>query len=198
MTRADSAGLAAMPRGFTALHADAGLELSAWVAPTPRLATLRDSMIAVLGDDPTAMWRGRSPVHFTAGLVVLDPACERVALTLHRKAKRWFQFGGHFEDGDPSVAAAAYREGCEESGLRNLRLIPGIIQVDAHDLPGVFGHCRRHLDLRYAAVGQDGDLIRSDESDEVRWWSVDALPPGAEASLREAVALAQDAVRHSG
>ena len=67
-----------------------------------------------------------------------------------------------------------------------------LVQVDAHALPPAFDWCREHLDLRYAAIARSGDLVMSDESDDVRWWPVDALPEGTEESLVEAIHLARE------
>lgn len=191
-------GAGEMPVPFAALHADARRTLAAWRAPTSGLEETRQRMIAVLEADPTAMWRSHSHVHFTASLVVLSPDLDAVALTLHGKAKRWFQFGGHFESSDASLALAALREGTEESGLGDLVLLPQLIQVDAHELSSAFGHCREHLDLRFAARATSTQLTRSDESDEVAWWPLDALPDDTEASLREAISLAQVALATAG
>lgn len=185
----------AMPAAFALLHADARASLASWTAPTSGLERTRERMLRVLDDDATAMWREHSPVHFTASLLVLSPALDEVALTLHGKAKRWFQFGGHLEAGDASVADAARREGLEESGLASIAMLPGLVQVDAHELGSAFGHCREHLDLRYAAVAETHELTRSDESDAVKWWRIDGLPDDVEPGLREAILLACNAAR---
>lgn len=191
-------GAGDMPAPFARLHADAYSLLTNWQAPTSELEQTRQRMLTVLDADLTAMWREHSRVHFTASLVVLSPDADTVALTLHGKAKRWFQFGGHFEATDADVAAAALREGTEESGLGDLVLIPRLIQVDAHELTSAFGHCAEHLDLRFAARATSTQLTRSDESDEVAWWPLDALPEDTEDSLRQAISLAQDAIVRFG
>lgn len=184
-----------MPPAFAALHADATRLIGSWSAPDPHLAQLRERFLQVLHADPTAVWRSGPPVHLTASLVVLSPGLDAVALTLHGKAKRWFQFGGHVEAGDASMADAALREGREESGLDGLRLLPGLLQLDAHTLPSAFGRCREHLDVRFAAVAETAVLTCSNESDEVRWWPLDALPPDLEPALRDAVDLALERAR---
>ena len=181
-----------MPEAFALLRDDARAALTAWQAPTDALEATRARMLDVLEAEPQCMWRHGVRTHFTASLVVLDESLEHVALTLHGKAKRWFQFGGHLEAGDASVRDAAAREGREESGLGDLLVSSDLVQVDAHALPPVFDWCREHLDLRYAAIARSGDLVMSDESDDVRWWPVDALPEGTEESLVEAIHLARE------
>ena len=184
-----------MPEGFVLLRDDARAALTAWQAPTDALEATRARMLDVLEAEPQCMWRHGVRTHFTASLVVLDASLEHVALTLHGKAKRWFQFGGHLECGDAPLEAAALREGLEESGLADLRLLPGLLAVDIHALDGAFGWCTEHLDVRYVAVAGGESLTVSDESDDVRWFDVDALPEDAEPALREAIALACERVR---
>ena len=41
---------------------------------------------------------------------MLDAAGDAVLLTLHAKARAWFQLGGHCEPGDLTLAGAALRE----------------------------------------------------------------------------------------
>lgn len=187
-----------MPHAFEVLRADARDALSSWTAPTASLHATRERMLRVLEAEPACMWRHGSPVHFTASLLVLSPELDEVALTLHRKAKRWFQFGGHFEEADSGVLAAAAREGREESGLAHLTVAEGLVQVDAHPLPPTFGWCHEHLDLRHAAVASSRDLTVSDESEDVRWWPIDALPEDTDVSLFEAVRLAREHVTSVG
>ena len=43
-------------------------------------------------------------------------------LTLHPRLGRWVQLGGHCEDGDADIAAAALREAREESGIDGLTI----------------------------------------------------------------------------
>ena len=121
------------------------------------------------------------PAHLTASALVLNRALDKVLLTLHAKAGLWLQFGGHFEPGDGSVLAAATREAREESGIATLELHPELAHLDRHALlASGFGRCSEHLDLRYVGVTDDEDgYAVSDESLDVAWWPVDALPDGS-------------------
>ena len=107
------------------------------------------------------MYRTHFPDHLTAGVLVIDSPGEQVLLNLHRKAQRWFAFGGHCEPGDATLAGAALREGLEESGLDALRFDPVPAQLDEHPVP----FCDRrgivhHLDVRYVAAAPERGSAR--------------------------------------
>ena len=126
----------------------------------------------------SALVREGTSEHVTASCLVIDPVAEAVLLNHHRKAGRWMQFGGHLEPGDVSLREAARREALEESGLGSLSWIsPAPIDLDIHALAGDFGSCRRHFDVVYGAVAAVADLPAvSDESIDVAWFPVSALP----------------------
>ena len=77
--------------------------------------------------------------------------------------------------------------------LADLVLHPEPVHLDEHAV----GFCDprgtvHHLDVRYAATAPAG--VRhavSEESLDVRWWPVDALPDGVEAEMVEMVRLAR-------
>ena len=186
---------AEVARTYAHLHADAARVLGGWDAPDARQEELRRGYLAHLASHPDAVAKAGPPEHLTGSCVVLDASGDRVLLTHHRRAGQWFQFGGHLEAGDPSLWAAARREGREESGLAELEPLPDPVQLDRHVLVGDFGHCREHLDVRYAALAPEGAEPRaSAESHDVRWWPVRALPEGTRAELSPLVGLARRAL----
>jgi 8-oxo-dGTP pyrophosphatase MutT (NUDIX family) len=197
-SRGDAEGHVADP-AVVAAHAhlrdDAVDVLRRWAAPDPGQALLRQTYLDHLGAHADATAKAGPPAHLTASCLVLDSPGEHVLLTLHRRAGEWFQFGGHLEPGDASLWHAARREGREESGLDDLEPVAVPVQLDRHELGGAFGRCRAHLDVRYAAVAPVGARVRvSEESHDVRWWPVDALPPGTRAELSPLVSLARAAL----
>ena len=180
---------------FAALSADATSVLARWRAPDAGQEQLRRSYLDHLAAHADAVARAGPPAHLTASCIVLDPGGTRVLLTLHRRAREWFQFGGHLEVGDASLWAAARREAREESGLEGLEPLPAPVQLDRHTLVGSFGRCRAHLDVRYAATAPEDAVARvSVESLDVRWWPVDALPGGTRAELTPLVSAARHAL----
>lgn len=175
-----TAALDGPPPGFEALRDAAQAALSRWEAPDERQEAWRREFLAHLEAHRDALWRHGPPAHLTASALVLNPALDRLLLTHHPKAGIWVQFGGHFEADDGTPHAAATREAREESGLAALELDPGLVQLDRHSLGRAFGRCREHLDMRYAGVVPDeAPYAVSDESVDVRWWPVDALPEGS-------------------
>jgi 8-oxo-dGTP pyrophosphatase MutT (NUDIX family) len=180
------------------LHADALALLEGWHAPHPGQERLRERYVDHLRAHPDGLSRSCVPDHITASTVVLNHDGSAVLLTLHAKAHRWFQLGGHCEPADTTIAGAALREATEESGLAGLELAPEPVQLSEHAVPfcGPSGDVH-HLDVRFVAVAPDGaEHAVSAESLDVRWWPVDALPD-PEPDLVEAVALARDRVRQS-
>ena len=172
-------------------HADALALLCAWRAPNIAQKRLRERFVARLEERPDALHRSCRPEHLTASTLVLSPDGDQVLLTLHAKAQRWFQLGGHVEPGDQTLADAALREATEESGLCGLSLDPEPVHLDAHAVPFCGGVDEEtwHLDVRFVAVGDPESEHRvSEESSEVRWWPADHLPSD-EPSLHELVAL---------
>ncbi|GAB2987486.1 NUDIX hydrolase [Nocardioides montaniterrae] len=165
------------------LHADARSVLADWAAPDAAQAQLRERYLAHLDAHPDGMLRSAYPGHVTAGGLVIDHAGDRVLLNLHRKARRWFHFGGHCEPSDATLFGAAAREVREESGLTELRFHPEPVQLDVHTVAfcAAPDGSRRgevdHLDVRYVAAAPPGaQEVVSEESLDVRWWPVGDLP----------------------
>jgi 8-oxo-dGTP pyrophosphatase MutT (NUDIX family) len=181
-----------LPTAYALLHEDTTRQLSLWKASDLIQERLRADFLAHLAAHPDAMWKQGPPAHFTASCLVLDPAGSQALLTLHRRARAWFQFGGHFEPGDADAHEAAQREAREESGIKTLTARTDLVQLDRHLLAGSFGGCREHLDLRYVAVAEkDAAHLTSHESLDVRWWPVDALPEQTRDDLEPLVAAAR-------
>ncbi|SDE29012.1 NUDIX hydrolase [Nocardioides lianchengensis] len=162
----------------TPLHADALTLLQSWTPPTAAQAALRERYVEHLRAHPDGLTRECRPDHVTASTVVLDADRSHVLLTLHAKARRWFQLGGHCEPGDRTLGGAALREATEESGITGLQLLAVPVHLDEHVVPfcGPTADVH-HLDVRFVALAPAGARHTvSEESLDVRWWPVDALP----------------------
>jgi 8-oxo-dGTP pyrophosphatase MutT (NUDIX family) len=157
-----------------------------WRAPDERQEQLRRDYLAHLSEHADGLLKSGPPAHLTASCMVFDASLRHVLLTLHRKGGFWVQFGGHCEPDDADLASAAMREAVEESGLAatDLTLVEQPVDLDRHALPAQFGRCSEHLDVAFAAIAPDGaEPVVSDESDDVAWWPLDALPSGIVADL---------------
>jgi 8-oxo-dGTP pyrophosphatase MutT (NUDIX family) len=172
----------------TALRDEALATLRAWRTEEPRQEALRRQYVDHLDAHDDGTERSCPGAHVTAGALILSADRDQVLLTLHAKARRWFHMGGHLEPQDTSLAAAALREATEESGVAGLALDPDPLHLDAHDVAFCGGHPSvRHLDVRFLALAPaDASHAVSEESLDVRWWPVDALPNDA-GELRELV-----------
>ncbi|MQY28185.1 NUDIX hydrolase [Nocardia aurantia] len=167
------------------LRASARDLLETWCPATGSESSLREALLAFLGSAPRGCLREHAPGHITASAVVFSHDEREVLLTLHPRVGRWIQLGGHCEESDDSVAAAALREATEESGIDGLALEPGLYGAQAHPITCSLGVPTRHLDLLFKITAPEGAVpVRSSESLDLRWWPVDALPDGADVLLR--------------
>jgi 8-oxo-dGTP pyrophosphatase MutT (NUDIX family) len=165
--------------------------LTQWRAPDDAQDSLRHAVLAFVHARADACRRDCVPGHVTASALVLDHTGSRVLLTLHPRLGRWVQLGGHCDDTDVDVVSAALREATEESGIAHLRIEPELAAVHAHPVTCSLGVPTRHLDLQFVAHAPAGAQITiSDESQDLRWWPADALPPGSDHALAYLVARA--------
>ena len=180
-----------MPAVPTAhLHADAREVLGLWAAPDEQQEDLRLAYLDHLARHDDAMQRSCAIGHLTASALMVDEPRERVLLTLHPKVGRWLQLGGHVEPEDASVRAAALRESREESGIDEVTVSVAPVRLDRHPVPCA-GAMSEHLDVQYLAVVPAGSReVMSEESDDLRWFHVDALPDGLDASVRALIRAA--------
>jgi 8-oxo-dGTP pyrophosphatase MutT (NUDIX family) len=178
-------------------YADAVQLLTSWDAPDAEQESRRREYVAHLERHADGLSRSCLPDHITASTLVLSADAEHVLLTLHAKAAKWFQLGGHVEPRDVSLHAAALREAIEESGLTEVLVHPAPVHLHTHAVPFCGGRPgTHHLDVRFVAVAPPGAAHAvSEESLDVRWWPVADLPSD-EPSLRRLVELGRDRVGH--
>ena len=177
------------PSAAGRLHDDASALLHVWRGWDGPQEALRLDYVAFLAEHQDAMWRACVPGHLTASTLVLDATCRQVLLTLHPKFDLWLQMGGHCEPQDATLRDAALREATEESGIDGLDLSTEPLRLDRHRV-GCHGGSW-HYDVQYAAIAPVGaEHVMSDESLDLRWWPVDALPDQTDDALRRLVASA--------
>ncbi|WP_234353759.1 NUDIX hydrolase [Gordonia iterans] len=188
-----------------ALADSARTALTGWTPPDAEQDTLRHTYLAFLDAADNPCERACVPGHLTASAIVFDASGEQVLLTLHPRVGKWIQLGGHCEPGDPDIAAAALREATEESGLSGLVISAAPVHLHTHPITCSLGQPTRHLDVRYAALAPAGDdgappvPVRSDESVDLAWWPVDALPENTDVDTVPAlIAHGRAALRAAG
>jgi 8-oxo-dGTP pyrophosphatase MutT (NUDIX family) len=161
-----------------AVHADAVRILSDWAADDPGQQALRQAFLGFLAARPDACARACVPGHLTASAVVVSHDGMQVLLTLHPRVGRWVQLGGHCEEGDAGLAAAALREATEESGIEDLKIDPRPLHLDVHPITCSLGVPTRHFDVRFLLYAPAGATpVRSSESVDLAWWPTHSLPP---------------------
>jgi 8-oxo-dGTP pyrophosphatase MutT (NUDIX family) len=165
--------------------------LTGWEPPDVAQQQLRDEFVAHLRIHANGVTREGRPDHVTASVLVMSDDRREVLLGLHAKVGRWLQFGGHVEPADTSLAAAALREGVEESGIGSLRLVNASpVRLDRHPAP-CGGGARHHLDVQFLATAAPTTSPRvSSESRDVRWFGVADLPSDSDHAVRALVAEA--------
>lgn len=178
------------------LHRDAARVLDAWSAPDPSQEQLRSTYLQHLLRHPDAMARSCAPEHLTASALVVSHDHRRVLLTLHARLGRWLQTGGHCDD-DRTLHGAALREAQEESGIPGLVIDPVPVLLSRHRVPCGRLRPAHHLDVQHVCVAPgDAAAVRSEESWDLAWFDVDALPEQTDDSVRGLVSACLVRLRH--
>lgn len=143
--------------------------LRAFVASSDREEADRCAMVRLADELDDPLSRREASAHFTASAFVVDEMGTRACLVAHAKLERLLQPGGHVEDADLSLEAAALREAREETGLE-VELHPTAprpFDVDIHEIPARGDEPRHwHLDVRYLLVGKGAPC------DGAQWYAI--------------------------
>lgn len=135
----------------------------------------------LLEEQPNDFFGKKSEVaHITASSLVVNDDLSEVLLTNHKKLKQWLQLGGHwcdFEDfPSKSILQAAMKE-VEEEGYGD-KPVPQVVLLDGKpldlDIHSVGSHF--HYDVCFLTqVSKSVPVVVSDESEDVKWISVDHI-----------------------
>ncbi|GAA4804811.1 NUDIX hydrolase [Streptomyces ziwulingensis] len=156
--------------------------VDAYLAGHPGEKDALTALVATLdqaGDNITSRKEFRG--HTTAGAALLRPD-GRVLTIEHRALRKWLLPGGHIEDSDTTLVAAAQRELAEETGISPDRVEPGghlPLHIDVHAIPanpakGEPEHL--HFDFRYL-FRTTADLVELQEEEVTAhsWQLADTL-----------------------
>jgi 8-oxo-dGTP pyrophosphatase MutT (NUDIX family) len=147
----------------------------------------RAAMLDFLDRLPQPFSREQHVAHFTASALVVDEARTRTALVHHRKLGIWVQPGGHLDPRDASIGDAALREVREETGIDGT--LGRLVHLDIHEIPerpDMPTHL--HLDVRFLVVAPNDELQLSDESTDLRWYTLGQAKEVGDASVARLVA----------
>ncbi len=185
---------------MTSLSPSASETLSRWTPTTGDERALHAEYLAFAADSDHTHRETSVAEHLTASSFVFSRDLDRVLLCHHRKGQFWVQLGGHIERDDDSLLDAALREAGEESGLERIEpLLPTPVDLNRHALSTRFGTCRVHWDIGFAFTADAAETpTTSDESEDVRWWPIDALPADGVDGLADRIARALREVRDRG
>jgi ADP-ribose pyrophosphatase YjhB (NUDIX family) len=156
--------------------------LSAHVCADDRENADRNAMLRLARELDDPLSRTQPHAHFTASAFVVDPGCDRTCLVRHEKLGRLLQPGGHIDDSDASVEAAAYREAREETelALEPHPRAPRPFDIDIHQIPPLGGEpAHLHLDVRFLVVG------RGEPCDGAGWYELGSAGDGSVVRLAE-------------
>lgn len=120
------------------------------------------------------------PGHLTASAFVLAPDRSALLLIHHGKLGRWLQPGGHVDDEDPTLLAAALREVREETGLADPQVLLWPFDVDVHEIPPCGdAPAHEHYDVRALLIARTWTIAGSSDAEDARWFSWAELEEGA-------------------
>lgn len=174
------------------LHASAVAALTDWRAPDPAQDTLRHAVLAFLAARPDGCLRECVPGHVTGSALVIDHTGSHALLTLHPRFGRWLQLGGHCEETDTDIVAAALREATEESGITDLTIDPELAALHVHPVTCSLGVPTRHLDMQFIVhAPRDAEIAVSDESLDLRWWPLNEMPDDCDFGLTQLIDAAR-------
>ena len=120
--------------------------------------------------------------HFTASSWVVNKERTKVLMIYHNIYKSWAWTGGH-ADGDSNLLRVALKEGKEETGLENLKVLKNgifglqILTVDSHIKRGKFISSHLHLDCCFLLEADEEDTlkIKEDENSGVKWIEIEKV-----------------------
>ena len=144
--------------------------------PSPEEQKSHELILALLQQTGAPFSRHQfHPGHITCSAVVLHPDHQRILLMHHHRHRRWLLPGGHVEESDASLPAAASRETEEETTVKVVRTL-GLAGMDVHAIPAHKGDpFHLHHDLIFAFEAASEAIATTDEAPEVAWCSLDEL-----------------------
>ncbi len=116
--------------------------------------------------------------HITGSGFLFSADLKRILLTRHAFLKKWLMFGGH-SDGEENTLNVAIREIQEESGIFEFKPISkDIFNINTQIFPcneKKHEPAHYHYDIAFAFITNENEYIISDESVDVKWFTLEEL-----------------------
>jgi 8-oxo-dGTP pyrophosphatase MutT (NUDIX family) len=121
-----------------------------------------------------------APGHLTCTALVLHPSAAgpavkedppKVLMMLHHRLRRWLLPGGHIEESDASLSAAAAREALEETLVQiDPHRAPVLVGIDVHGIPAREDEpFHLHHDLIWSFRALTPEIELTDEAPSIVW-----------------------------
>lgn len=135
-----------------------------------------------------------TPGHITCTALVLHPDRPKALFMHHHRLYRWLLPGGHVEESDASLAAAAAREAAEETLVRiDEGQAARLVGIDVHGIPsGKTNPFHLHHDLIWCFRALTEEIAVTAEAPSVLWaeeadWDRLNIPAAIRNSIRRAL-----------
>jgi 8-oxo-dGTP pyrophosphatase MutT (NUDIX family) len=112
-----------------------------------------------------------APGHLTCTALVFHPQEPKVLMMLHHRLRRWLLPGGHIEESDASLSAAAAREALEETLVQiDPHRAPVLAGIDVHGIPAKKDEpFHLHHDLIWSFRALTPEIELTDEAPSIVW-----------------------------
>lgn len=139
-------------------------------------------MLKWLEEQSDAFLRDNKVAHFTSSAWILNPGRDKILMVYHNLFDSWSWTGGH-ADGDTDLKQVALREGMEETGVQQLKLLADeifsleIIVVDGHVKKGEYVPSHLHMNVTYLLEADEAEhlKIKTDENSGVKWMTFEEI-----------------------
>ena len=140
----------------------------------------RAVMLDFMEKHDDCLLRSNLIAHFTASIWTVNKDRTKTLMVYNRIYDSWSWIGGH-ADGEEDLKSVALRELCEETGVKNAKLVSDgilsleVLTVDGHIKRGQYVPSHLHLNVTYLAEADEDELltVKEDENTGVRWFEND-------------------------
>lgn len=163
-------------------------ELNAYRPKNEQEAADKEMILSYIETFPdTILTRENRFAHITAASMIFNKNRDKVLMIYHNIYRSWSWTGGH-ADGDKDMLYVAQKEAKEETGVKNLSILPQSTEhgpMAAVDVLPVWGHVKRgryvssHLHLNFSYLFEAGEEealhIKEDENSQVGWLKISEI-----------------------